>query len=233
MKCRHIRKMVADYVNEVLDPDDMHLVEEHIAKCESCRRELDTLRKVLRLIDDVKVEYPSASVWQSFIPDLHRRIETEAALAFRKQRWQRLYFLSAWGAAASVAVLVLFASLLLRHYMVPKPLEIQKTENAVVETTSQPLLEDDSESMLIANVISEVLITEEEAVELRELTDLAQPEITAISYQSYDDPLVDVRAEPRDAESDEEFIQFLLENEFAEFDDSPMMEADSGEFGAM
>ncbi len=58
MKCKRARKMLADYVNEVLDTEGNREAQEHVARCEACRRELNTLEKVLELIDNVKVEYP-------------------------------------------------------------------------------------------------------------------------------------------------------------------------------
>ena len=110
MKCKHARKVLADHVNEVLESEDSRLVQEHVAECDSCRRELDMLRKVLKLTDDVKVEYPPASVWENFLRDLHRRIEAEAALAFREQQRQRLYLLPGWAASVAAVVLILAAS---------------------------------------------------------------------------------------------------------------------------
>jgi hypothetical protein len=37
----------------------------------------------------------------------------------------------------------------------------------------------------------------------------------------------------RGTEDDEGVIEFLLENEFVEFDESPMIESDGTEFGTM
>ena len=66
--------MLLDYVNGILGPEDSHLIQEHTTGCDLCGRELDTLSKILKVIDGARVEYPPASVWENFLPDLHRRI---------------------------------------------------------------------------------------------------------------------------------------------------------------
>jgi hypothetical protein len=231
--------MFADYANEVLGSADSRLVQEHVAKCDSCRRELDELEKVLRLIDDVNVEYPPASVWENFLPDLHRRIESEAALAFKKQRRQRFHLLPGWAIAAAAVVLISFASVMLRYYPPAGSVRLQRGENIeMIEDSSPPVVpvvEDSSEPVLVAGIISEVLITEVEAAELEKLKAFIQSETLTLPYYYYDDDdvLADTTGEVRGTEDDEGVIEFLLENEFVEFDESPMIESDGTEFGTM
>ena len=69
MKCKRAQKLLAGYINEVLEPEASREVQEHVAECGICRKELGTLRRVLELIDNVKVEYPPTSVWENFLPD--------------------------------------------------------------------------------------------------------------------------------------------------------------------
>jgi hypothetical protein len=234
VKCRHVRKMLADYVNGVLGQEDSRVVQEHVAECDSCHRELDALRKVLRLMDDVKVEYPPASVWENFLPDLHSRIESEAALAFRKQHRQRLYLLPGWVASAAAVVLALFASVILRYYPpAPSSIQLRAPESVrMVEGRSPSAVEHSSEPVLVAGVISEVLISEEEAAKLKKLRSFIQSETLMLPHY-YDDVLVDMSEEASGTEDDEGFIQFLLENGFVEFDESSMVESDVNEFGTM
>lgn len=236
MKCRHARKMLADYVNGVLGSEDIHLIQEHVAECDSCRRELDALRKVLRLTDDVKVEYPPESVWERFFPDLHRRIESEAVHAFRKQQRQHLYLLPGWAASITVVVMILFAFVVLKYYP-DNSVQVQRAGNIeTMESSSSPVVEDSSEPTLVIGIISRVLITEEEAAELRKLKDFIQSEMVMPSYYNYDDydsVPADMSGDASDVEDEGEVIQFLLENGFEEFDESPMIESDGGEFGTM
>ncbi len=233
MNCKRTREMLADYVNGILDPEDSSMIQEHVAECDSCRRELEMLEKVLSLIDDVKVEYPPASIWDKFLPDLHRRIESEAALVFRKQQRQRLYLLPGWLASITVVLLILLASIMIRYYPPARPVQLQTVENPepeIVQVDSSS--EDSSEQMLVAGIISKVLISEAEAAELKKLKNFIQSETLVLQYQ-HDDILVDTGWEAASTEDDEGVIQFLLENEFAEFDDSTVVETDIGGLAKM
>jgi hypothetical protein len=225
--------MLVDYVNEVLGSEDSRLVQDHIAECDHCRQELDVLTKVLRLIDDVKVEYPPASVWQNFLPDLHRRIESEAALAFRKQQNRHFRLLPRWVASAAAVVLILFASVMFRYYPSVNPFRPQRAENIeMVEDSFPSVVEDSPEPVLVAGIISRVLITEAEAAELEKLRSFTQSETLTVPYY-YDDVLVDMNGDASGTEDDIGIIQFLLDSEFAEFDESPTVESDDSEFDTM
>jgi|GEM_PF-1883062 len=233
MKCRRARKMLVDYANEVLGPEDSRLVQEHVAGCDSCHRELDVLKEVLGLTDDVKVEYPPASVWESFVPDLHRRIESEAALAFRKRQGRYLYLLPRWAASAAAVVLILLTSVILRYYPSRNPFGVQEPVNIeMAEDSSLPSVKDSSEPVLVAGIISKVLITEAQAAELEKLERFTQSELLTLPYH-YDDVLVDMSGDVSGTEDDSGIIQFLLESEFAEFDENTMVESDDSEFERM
>jgi hypothetical protein len=232
MKCKLARKMLADYVNDVLEPEDSRLIQEHIAECDPCRRELDVLKKVLRLIDDVKVEYPPASVWENFLHDLHRRIESEAALAFKKQQKRFLYLLPGWIASAAAVVLVIFVSAMLGYYPFAGSVRSQgaKEDIEVVQDSSPSLVEYSSEPVLVAGMISEVLITEVEAAELKKLDIFTRSETLTPPYYYHDsDSLIDTTGEAGDTQDDEGFIQFL-ENKLSEFGENPMIESEDVEF---
>lgn len=235
MKCKRARKMLADYVNEVLDTEGNREVQEHVARCEACRRELNALGKVLELIDNVKVEYPPESVWENFLPDLHKRIANEAALVFKKQQRQRLYLLPGWAAVAAI-VLIISASAILDNRSEIEPIHIQRASN--IEISGNAYLsrtESDSESTLVTGIISELLITEADAEKLEELRNALQPEIQVFPYGYHyddDDDLINVGEDADGASDDKEIIRYL-EDEFAEFDEDPMMESDDSEFGAI
>lgn len=241
MKCKHIRKMLADYANQVLESGDNQMIQKHISECQSCRHELDVMRNMLRLIDTAKVEYPPAQVWENLIPDLHKRIEREAALAFEKHQKQRFYLLPGWTMSVVTIILLIFASVLLWHYPLSGPTELAKQENikAAERTSLGSLAESDtleysSESMLVAGLISSVLITESEAAELEKLKNYNQSEIlTPSHYYYYEGILAEMIREARDAKNDEDVIHSLLNNEFTEFIENPVIESSGSEFGTM
>ena len=233
MKCKRAQKLLAGYVNEVLGPQENREVQEHVADCEICRKELYMLRNVLELIDNVKVEYPPASVWENFSSDLHRRIANEAALVFRKQRRQRFYLLPGWAAVAAI-VLILSASIVLHDEPVIRPILVQRASNVgTMSGISSSTAESSPESIFLAGVVSELLITEAEAEKLRELGSAIQSETFVFPYDyHYDnaDALIEVNEGTDTTVDDEEVIQYL-EDRFVEFDEGPVIESDYGEFG--
>jgi hypothetical protein len=235
LKCKRARKMLLDYVNGTLEPEDNHLVQEHTTGCDLCRRELDTLSKILKIIDNAKVEYPPASVWENFLPDLHKRIEREAALVFGKQYRQRLYFLPGWAAFATVVVLIIFTIVMPKYYPSAVPFRHQTAENIeTVEPTSSPsVIEDSSEPVIVAGMISKMLITEAEAAELDKLRNFIQSEVLIPPHYGEDDIMINITEESSSAEDDDGVIQFLLESEFAEYGDNPVIESDIVDLGAM
>ena len=240
MKCKHVQKMLADYIDEVLDIKDRHRVQEHIAGCDSCRREMKMLRQILSHIDDAKVEYPPVHVWENFLPDLHRRIEQEAILAFKKQRRQRFYAFPGWVASAAIVVLIFIAAMMLQYIPYDRPVWLQSAEDIQI-TRNRPIkTEEASEPALIAGIISDALITDAEVKELEKLKSFIQSEDPSLAYQYYED-ITDYTAElssetqTQKAETGDkdDIIQFLLENGFVEFEEATIIESDSGEFGSM
>ncbi len=237
MKCKRARKMLLDYVNGTLELEDNHLVQEHTAGCDVCHRELDMLSKILNIVDDAKVEYPPASVWGNFLPDLHKRIEREAALLFRRQYKQRLYFLPGWAAFFTIVILTIFTIVMPKYYRPAIPFQYQTVEDVEniepVETSSPPAVEDSSEPVIVAGMISKMLITEAEAAELDKLRKFIQSEVLIPPHYDGYDILVNTSEESKSTEDEEGVIQFLLEGEFAEYGDNPIIEPDVADLGAM
>jgi len=235
LKCKRARRMLLDYVNGILGPEDSHLVHEHTTGCEPCRSELYTLNKILKVIDDAKVEYPPASVWENFLPDLHKRIEREAALIFRKQYKQRLYFLPGWAAFVTIVILTIFTIAMPKYYPSAVLFWRQTAENTeTVETSSPSVVEESPEPVIVAGMISRMLISEAEAAELEKLRNFIQSEVLIPPHYGADDIPINITEESRSTEEDDEgVIQFLLEGEFAEYGDNPIIEPDVADLGAM
>lgn len=220
MKCKSARKVLTDYVDGLLDTEDAQAVEKHLAVCDDCRREADMLRKVLNLLGKAKVEYPPAPVWDSFIPDLHRRIEREAALIFWKQQKQRVYFLPGWVSSAIALILLVVVSVMLWRYPSESPVLIQRPDNTAVTETA-------SDTAAAVRAISDVLLTESEAVELGKLKDYSEQEPPVHLYyegSEYGDMSGGKDSETGDTSDKGDVVQLLMENAFVdlpieEFDD--------------
>ena len=230
MKCKRVQKMLAKYVNEVLETENSRRIQRHIAECDACRRELDILKKMLGLIDDVKVEYPPASVWENFLPDLHKRIENEAALIFSKRQKQRLYLLPGWAATAGI-ILALFASLIAQDHSAIRSTVVRRAGDVQISEYPSPE-ESGSESMLVTGVISRVLLTEAEAEKLKELGGAVQPETPMFPHiyrYGAADVLIDVSEDTDTVLNGKDVIQYL-EDRFTRFDES-LIGIDDSELG--
>ena len=231
MKCKRAQEMLADYVNGILETADSRQIQQHIAQCENCRWELKMLKKVLGLIDNVEVEYPSASIWENFIPDLHRRIENEAAMIFMKKQRRRSYLLPGWAATATIA-LILFVSLAMWNRPEIRSPQIQVADSA--ETVQNPTVTEDSpETTLVTGVILEALFTEAEAEKLKGLESAIHLETPIFPYyyhDSDDEDLTGIEDSGTDTVLDGEDVIKYLEDEFAESDRDIMIESDDGEF---
>ena len=233
MKCKHAQKMLADYVNGVLETADNRQIQQHIAQCENCRWELEMLKKVLGLVDNVEVEYPPASVWENFIPDLHRRIENEAAIIFMRKQRRRSYLLPGWAATATIA-LILFVSLTMWNRPATRSPQTQVADNT--ETMQNPTVTEDSpETTLVTEVILETLFTEAEAEKLKDLESAVQLGTPILPYYYHDSDDEDLTGTDSDTDTilDGEDVIKYLEDEFEEFDRDIMMESDDGEFGSI
>jgi predicted anti-sigma-YlaC factor YlaD len=54
MKCRHARKMISQYIDEELSPDEKKDFESHIQSCASCKEELEETRALHQLFASAK-----------------------------------------------------------------------------------------------------------------------------------------------------------------------------------
>ncbi len=74
--CRKIRELFSEYIDGVLDKENLNLVEEHLSKCEACRKELNKLIKMLEILKNLKKE----DTPPDFLKTLHERIRRRKAL---------------------------------------------------------------------------------------------------------------------------------------------------------
>lgn len=228
MKCNHAKKMLLDYVNGVINPEENIILQEHLANCQSCSKELRNMEKILDLVHDTKVEYPPEHVWDGFLDDLHQQIENEAVLAFKKQHQQRLYFVPGWVASIAAIIMIIIASTLITYHPSSNSVKVSASKN--IETLmNSNIIKDDSEPNIIAKAISDVLITETEIAEIRKLDSFQLSE--SISY--YDDDLDAMIVELGKAKDNKDSFNSLLNNEFSEFDNDQEIETYTDKYDSM
>ena len=74
--CRKIRELFSEYIDGVLDKENIDLVEEHLSKCEACRKELNKLVEMLKILKNLRKEETPPD----FLETLHERIKRRESL---------------------------------------------------------------------------------------------------------------------------------------------------------
>ena len=74
MKCGWIENLIPQYCEDILDEYQLNLVTQHLENCEDCGLELDAVDRLLSLVENVEIEYPSQAEWNSFWVDLRCKI---------------------------------------------------------------------------------------------------------------------------------------------------------------
>lgn len=231
MKCKHARKMLIDYVNGSLEIGESRKLQEHVSGCHSCQSELEVMEGVLEFASNAEVKYPPEYVWDNFLTDLHKRIESEAALTFKKDQRQRFYFLPGWTASVATVVLVILTSVFLTYHPSSSSIRLHESRKLEIATYKpSSAVKYISEHILVADIISDVLITETEMVELKKLENFSRPEGL---YYYYDDALGDVLVELDNIKDNDGLIHSLLNSELAEFEDSQMIDSSIDDYSPM
>lgn len=71
MRCHNINDMLSAYVDGALEPSELSKVEEHLERCQHCRREYEDLKAVLDLVQSLPEVHPEAD----FRKQLRQRLE--------------------------------------------------------------------------------------------------------------------------------------------------------------
>lgn len=74
MKCGWIENLIPQYCEGILDEYQLNLVTQHLENCEDCGLELDAVDRLLSLVENVEIEYPSPAEWNNFWVDLRCKI---------------------------------------------------------------------------------------------------------------------------------------------------------------
>jgi hypothetical protein len=175
MKCRNIRKKLHDYIDGILSPKDIELVEEHISKCDSCQHEMEILNNLSGFIH--KVDYPPVSIWENFLSDLHRRIDRESVISFVEEQKRRIYVSIGWAVAATSAVIFLMASILIEY----KLDNIRVHQNSNINVSSKT----DDEKYLSAEIVSKNTSGDKRGTDLKNLQNINEAIYIQPNYNYY------------------------------------------------
>jgi hypothetical protein len=78
MKCKELNFNYPDYVAEKVDELTKTMIEAHLSECESCRKEIESLKTVKSYLDTYQITEPEEKYFVNFIPRLNSKIDKEA-----------------------------------------------------------------------------------------------------------------------------------------------------------
>ena len=110
MTCREAKSLMSRFVDADLGTEDRQAMERHLALCESCRDEVETLRNVLAVCERVLTPPPSAHRFERLVGLLHPA-PPEPVRAF--SLWREAFRLVA--AAAMILMLISTADFVVMH----------------------------------------------------------------------------------------------------------------------
>lgn len=97
MKCSEIKNNLVDYATGKLESEEMA---RHLEVCESCRIELEQIKKVILILGEYKVEEPPEFYWSNFLNRVKRKIA-------ERERDVRLFILKPVFAVPSITVIII------------------------------------------------------------------------------------------------------------------------------
>lgn len=116
-ECDKITALISDYIDGGLDSSSHTLVDEHIALCDRCRRELELTKRLVTQLAGLKGNRVGCDLW----PEVAGRI---AEMEQKRRSWKRFLPVFSWKVAvptAAVAAGLLFAAIGPVHKHVHKP----------------------------------------------------------------------------------------------------------------
>jgi predicted anti-sigma-YlaC factor YlaD len=75
MSCEEIRPLIAGYLDGELSPEDRARVEDHVAACDECARELDGQRALKEELDTMMFCEPSDAELERYWQSVYNRLE--------------------------------------------------------------------------------------------------------------------------------------------------------------
>jgi hypothetical protein len=85
MRCKEVSALLIEFAENSLGLQERGRVEEHLRECDRCRKELEEIESLYRLLAEESVPAPEESFWTGFLPEVRTRIES-------KKRTKGLYF---------------------------------------------------------------------------------------------------------------------------------------------
>lgn len=75
MTCRDHKDLMMAYLDGELDEQQKQALEQHVASCAECARELEEFKKLKQLTDNVTLVEPEDRIWRQYWGGVYNRIE--------------------------------------------------------------------------------------------------------------------------------------------------------------
>lgn len=105
-KCDRIQALLSFYLDDSLTEQEANLVEKHLEECSACRQELEDLKELISLLDNLGKEELTPP--PNFRKELRRKIETEISPLKRLIAWFKNIPYKGWFSVAAAALVLVF-----------------------------------------------------------------------------------------------------------------------------
>ncbi len=104
MRCEQFRELISAYIERSIAPPLAAKMEEHAARCSSCRTELEDVRMLWQMMAEVQPVKPPDSLHASIMQEVYARVSAAPSLHWWDLAWRPRF---AFAAAAVLAILAL------------------------------------------------------------------------------------------------------------------------------
>ncbi len=87
MRCDDVRERLIEFLEDELGEFERDELRLHVATCDACRHELESLQDTFELLSDDGYREPSPFYWTRFQAGLRERIRREGVAARPRERW--------------------------------------------------------------------------------------------------------------------------------------------------
>ncbi len=85
-KCFFIKRKLYSYLDDVLSPENLRFVKNHLNDCSSCRAELEKMEGLVKAAQSIQVPQLNNEAWHDFKVDLDRKLNARLVPEFKLKR---------------------------------------------------------------------------------------------------------------------------------------------------
>jgi len=137
LNCNRIKELLESYHNGELTDTQKQKIETHLLSCDNCRAELESLKRLEKILQGVKFDERSDEFWARYTGKVRNKI-ADANKTARRYRLRIAAFAGALSTAAAVLLVILINSINKPVIIHPsgekpvRPLSITKTEPVII-----------------------------------------------------------------------------------------------------